>query len=266
MLSGTRILCRRADRQRADNRNLGAALAISIGLHLAAIGLYVATSAASAGTEADPTLRTPITIEIRDYSRDVLPDLARPDERSRTSPAPAGRPASAMAMTPSPTRPRPVADDQARMTREFPAYDTQTRLPEFVDDSISNGIGDGGIGTRGGVGDVDGSGIESNDGDIPPADFVDPEIQLPEVDPSELLERTRYPEAARRHGLEGTVVLRVLLGVNGSIERVEVEHTTSAIFDAAALDAVKGFTVDPARVAGRPVRAWLRIPFRFRLE
>jgi len=73
-----------------------------------------------------------------------------------------------------------------------------------------------------------------------------------------------YPDAAWRANLEGTSVVRVLLGVKGEIERAEVE-ASSPMFDDAALAAARKYKFNPAVFEGRPVKVWARIPFQFRL-
>jgi len=74
-----------------------------------------------------------------------------------------------------------------------------------------------------------------------------------------------YPDSAWRANLEGVVIVRVLLDINGGIERSEIAKSAPA-FDRAALAAVAKFAFPPARDAeGQPHRVWVRVPFEFRL-
>ena len=60
-----------------------------------------------------------------------------------------------------------------------------------------------------------------------------------------------YPSAARRRGLEGTVVLQVTLGVSGRVQAASVERSSGiAMLDRAALAAVRRWRCQPPRVGG----------------
>lgn len=77
----------------------------------------------------------------------------------------------------------------------------------------------------------------------------------------------RYPPLARRMGQQGKVLLRVLVSAGGTAARVEVRQTSgSAMLDAAALDAVKGWRFVPARQGSEPVAAWVIVPVIFTLQ
>ncbi len=77
----------------------------------------------------------------------------------------------------------------------------------------------------------------------------------------------RYPPAARRNGDEGTVMLRVLVTIDGAAARVELDRSSgSALLDGAAQDAVRGWRFVPARRGTQNVEDWVRVPVVFRLE
>jgi len=79
--------------------------------------------------------------------------------------------------------------------------------------------------------------------------------------------RPRYPMIARRRGLEGRVVLRVLVDVDGAVRSVEVaQSSTHAVLDDAAAAALRRWRFDPARRAGVPVAAEVEVPIAFRLR
>jgi protein TonB len=76
----------------------------------------------------------------------------------------------------------------------------------------------------------------------------------------------RYPAAARRRGIEGEVLLRVAVGLDGRAERVEIVRSSgSALLDKAAVEALERWRFEPARAAGQPVAATVEIPVTFRL-
>ena len=74
-----------------------------------------------------------------------------------------------------------------------------------------------------------------------------------------------YPMAARRMGLEGTVVLRVVVAPDGSPASVVVLQSSGHdVLDAAALETVqKRWRFVPARRNGIPVEDSVQVPIRF---
>lgn len=77
----------------------------------------------------------------------------------------------------------------------------------------------------------------------------------------------QYPQASRRSGEQGTVMLRVLVLRNGLPTRVEIEKSSgSPYLDGAARDAVWGWRFVPAQLGTDPVEAWVLVPVVFRLE
>lgn len=77
----------------------------------------------------------------------------------------------------------------------------------------------------------------------------------------------RYPRAARRHGLEGTLVLRVSVDEAGRPGRLEViESSGHSMLDGAAMEAVSRWHFTPGRRGGKPVKATVDVPVVFRLQ
>jgi len=77
----------------------------------------------------------------------------------------------------------------------------------------------------------------------------------------------RYPGAARRRALEGSVLLRVRIGVDGSALSVGVlESSGHAMLDSAASDGVAAWRFTPARRGGIAVERDLDVPITFRLR
>lgn len=76
-----------------------------------------------------------------------------------------------------------------------------------------------------------------------------------------------YPSFAREAGVEGLVVIRVLIGKDGRVIRAQVSPKFSVpLLDQAALEAAQRWVFKPALANGRPVAVWEAIPFRFRLH
>jgi protein TonB len=77
----------------------------------------------------------------------------------------------------------------------------------------------------------------------------------------------RYPLRARRDGVEGTVMLKVLVTAAGVPGSVEIETSSGSVaLDRAAEDAVKSWRFVPARRGDAAVDAWVVVPVVFHLE
>lgn len=76
-----------------------------------------------------------------------------------------------------------------------------------------------------------------------------------------------YPRQAIARGIEGTAVLRVLIGQDGETIEIRIHRSSgAALLDQAAIEAVRRWAFRPAVVGGRAVAAWVEVPVRFRLE
>jgi protein TonB len=79
--------------------------------------------------------------------------------------------------------------------------------------------------------------------------------------------KPRYPESARRQGVEGTVLLRVRVTEQGRVEAVQLERSAGhQDLDQAALKAVRHWRFEPARWGNQPMAVWVLIPVTFKLE
>lgn len=77
----------------------------------------------------------------------------------------------------------------------------------------------------------------------------------------------KFPDSARRKGVEGHVTLQVLINQNGEVERTRVrEAQPSGVFEQAAVAAVQQWRFRPARYHGNPVKLWATQTIRFRLN
>ncbi len=131
--------------------------------------------------------------------------------------------------------------------------------------------------------------VESEDEDIPEdltieeteIDFTKPMEELPpppeEEEPivpfyalsekPEVIKRVQaeYPELAKKAGIEGTVVLKVLVNTKGDVEKVEVLKS-HPLLDDAAIAAAKQFKFKPGKQRDKYVKVWMSIPFTFKLK
>jgi len=74
-----------------------------------------------------------------------------------------------------------------------------------------------------------------------------------------------YPEMARQAEVEGTVMLRLLVGKDGKVKDAIVTQGVTMLNEA-AVDAAKQFVFRPALQQHRPVEVWVQIPMRFSLH
>lgn len=75
-----------------------------------------------------------------------------------------------------------------------------------------------------------------------------------------------FPPAAKAKGVTGYVVLSLLIGPDGSIEKVKVvESSPPGVFDDAAAAGVRNWRFEPASYQGAPVRVWARQKISFNL-
>ncbi len=75
-----------------------------------------------------------------------------------------------------------------------------------------------------------------------------------------------YPELAVRSGIEGKVLVKVLVGKDGLVHEASVEGSTADILNEAALAAARQFRFTPGLMSYGPVSVWMKIPFTFRLK
>jgi protein TonB len=74
-----------------------------------------------------------------------------------------------------------------------------------------------------------------------------------------------YPNSAKEMGIEGRVVARVLVGKNGSVERIGSLNGPSA-FHNEVRSKITGLKFTPAVSQGETVRSWVSVPFSFKLQ
>ena len=80
-------------------------------------------------------------------------------------------------------------------------------------------------------------------------------------------ERPRYPQAARREGWEGTVVLRITIGAGGNVGNVTTQTSSGfPALDESATQSIKTWRFDPAKDGEFPVAATVDVPIRFSLD
>lgn len=135
-------------------------------------------------------------------------------------------------------------------------------IPELENPGTGSGVGTGagigvGEGTGRGVGPGQGAGIGG--GPYRPGSGVEPPGLLREVKPD-------YTEQARRMGLEGEVLLEIVVGPDGGVSSIQVLRRLGAGLDERAVEAVRQWRFTPALRHGDPVAVMVEVAVEFKLR
>ena len=126
---------------------------------------------------------------------------------------------------------------------------------------------DGGVGTGGGtgVGEGDGSGVGDGSGGgtgggpFRPGSGISPPSLLREVKPD-------YTEEARTRGIEGDVVMEIVVRRDGSVGEVKLLQGLGHGLDARAVQAVREWRFSPGRRRGVPVDVLVEVAMEFKIR
>ncbi len=75
-----------------------------------------------------------------------------------------------------------------------------------------------------------------------------------------------YPEIARKAGIEGKVMMQVLIDEQGLVEKFTFTESNLFEMDYAAAMAILSVKWKPAQREGKPQKVWISIPVAFRLK
>lgn len=145
--------------------------------------------------------------------------------------------------------PEPVKDEEVAPTQTIA---TQTEIHEALEPMTTTDLG-----LSGGDSLVVEAAPESSPS---PDDFVavdEEPVRLRIDDPV-------YPEVARSAGIEGTVLVRVLVGKDGTVKDVIVVEPIP-LLEEAAKRCARTAVFRPAISQGRPVEVWVMMPVKFKL-
>jgi TonB family protein len=170
---------------------------------------------------------------------------------------------------PPPARAEPIRPVFAPVAPAAPDPRDRAGLPwHSAAQNDSNGPG-----TAGGVGSGQGSGLGPGDGNgigpgsgggtgggpyRPGTGITAPSI-LREVRPD-------YTDEGRRRGVEGDVVVEIVVRADGSVGSVKLLQGLGAGLDQRAIDAVRQWRFNPARRYGTPVDVIVEVAVEFKLR
>lgn len=271
-------------------RSTGVSLAISGSMHAALVGaLIVAASMGVDTTEtivADAVRPAPVRLV---FLAEPGPggggggggrrQQAPPPKAERKGPAPVSSPLPPR--DPVPVAPPPEEVEPPPLEHEplppiiapvasVPGDDRDRAgvLEETAAQAESRGPGVGGgvgAGTGTGLGEGDGTGIGPGEGGgtgggpYRPGSGIEPPRLLREV-------KANYTEEARRQGLEGEVVLEIVVRHDGSVGDARVLESLGGGLDQRAVAAVRQWRFAPARRMGNPVDVLVEVAVEFRLR
>ena len=288
----------------APKRSPGRALLASGGLHAAMLGILVLVSTLGASTSvADLEPPKPVRlvflakpgpgggggggglkmpapppkVQMKGAAKLRSP-IPRPRPITTRKPEPPRRPLTPPvrpAPVPRPVEPPPPVAPPAPLPQVVApvvasAADPRDRsgVLESASDAPSQGPGSGsgaGSGHGTGMGEGDGSGIGPGSGGgmgggpyRPGAGITPPQL-LREVKPE-------YTEDARRRGIEGDVVLEIVVRRDGSVGDLKVLQGLGAGLDRRAIDAVRQWRFSPAKRFGTPVDVMVEVAVEFKLR
>jgi periplasmic protein TonB len=79
-------------------------------------------------------------------------------------------------------------------------------------------------------------------------------------------QRARYPEMARRAGIEGTAFVQFVVNEDGSVQDLVCVRDPGGGTCESAIEAIRQTRFNPGRQRGRAVRVRMSLPVRFRLR
>ena len=92
--------------------------------------------------------------------------------------------------------------------------------------------------------------------------WEDPPVVIKKVSP-------KYPVILKKLNIQGQIKLDVEVLKDGTVGRIEVVESVlqgSGGLDQAAIEAVRKWIFQPAKVNGKPIDCWVTFPINFRLE
>ncbi len=191
--------------------------------------------------------------------------LPTPDEvvpaYVRDAPPPPRAPAPAQPRTRSAT---PVATPNAAPVEAHEGIRDEVPRPVTtdylvgVDPATTNGAPDGLVG---GTGDV----VPQPPPPLPPTPQKPVRLSAYEMPRKVHDVAPRYPELARRSGVEGVVIIEAVIAADGAVRDARVLRS-QPLLDHAALDAVKQWRYAPTRLGGVAVPVIVTVTVQFRLQ
>ncbi len=96
-------------------------------------------------------------------------------------------------------------------------------------------------------------------------EFVFAEEEPTPINMDDIKKVIGYPQIARDAGIEGTVVVRVLVDKKGNYSKHRIINQVHPILTKAVEEHIQKLRFSPAIQGGKPIPFWVNIPFNFKL-
>jgi protein TonB len=241
-------------------------LPIAVGLHVVALTAFAFASYWTVSDVPEPELITVF------FQSAPLPELlggggGRPKPPETTPKPPEPTPAEIK---------QPVQPTEQSVPDEVPPATTSVPVESFLDDLLQNhgggddpgpagdcpgcpvgpGVGPGPIGP----GEVPGGGDGTDD--LAPIRFT---VGMTRPEPVHRVQ-PRYTEAARKAGVQGTVIVEAIIDEQGNVRDARVLRGLPLGLDREAVDAILQWKFKPARLNDRPVRVYFNLTATFTIQ
>lgn len=199
---------------------------------------------------------------VRERKKIVLEELPPPPPINEDTPPPPPPPQAPppQVRTVEFRVPEPVPEEEADEDQEVKTVDELEEAPNFgAEDKEGDDVGffDGDL--EGDVPEV----VVDNDPGI--NDFVSVEQEPVAVNLNDIKSLIGYPQIARDAGIQGVVLVRVLVDKTGNYDRHRIVKSVHPILDEAVEQHLSKLKFTPAIQGGRPIKFWVNIPFNFKL-
>ncbi|MCO5251403.1 MAG: energy transducer TonB [Candidatus Kapabacteria bacterium] len=234
------------------NKNTLRGFLITLGLTIILLLIYVFAVQSSSGAKAAPKMAPLAKVRLDDLAPQTNEAMeAPPPVQQIVNTGPAARAGN----------PIPVPDAQitAEM-KDFATIDVMSRASSAGGDGLDLGGFAANI-------DLGERVVVQTRVEEPAPDAFIPVEKEPGVDLAKLQKIIKYPELARRAGVEGKVIIRVLVDEKGKARRQLIEFSDNELLNQAAMDAVNDYgTFTPAIQNAQPIMCWVSIPIQFKLR
>jgi TonB family protein len=223
-------------------------------------GMKQVTAPARAALKGRASLRSPVRTEPRPKRIEPKPEPPKPVERR-----PVEKPADTPMVQPAPPvspAAAPVATVAADERNQAGVVEAPAAAPPSQGPGAAGGSGTGqgtGMGDGRGSGIGPGEGGGTGGGPYRPGTGITPPGLLREVKP-------RYTEEARRLGVEGDVVLEIVVRADGSVGPITILQRLGSGLDQRAVEAVRQWRFSPAKRFGTPVDVLVEVAVEFKLR
>ncbi len=213
---------------------------------------FFAASGGSAMKKTGPTMNKVKLSNLKELDQNQVEEIAPPTQMTNSGPA-------ARAGNPVPVPDAQITSDM----KEFATVEVMSRASSVG----GEGVDMGGMSQNINFETENKPKVNVEVREVEPApDVFIPVEKEPSTDMAELQKRVVYPEMAKRAGVEGKVIIRVLVGTDGRPRKMIVEYSDNELLNQAAKDAIRQTVFTPGIQNKQPVTVWVSIPLNFKLR